>query len=385
MATPMLLMASERSTTKQPAKTLFGSYEESKPEPAKHTKPTKKSAAKPSSNTKKQPQRGLGVAQLERLRLQDWKKMTEIPQLQPRPQFLDLPPLPHHHHHHHQYQNPITLPDPLNSIPVQYGASGLNGPAVINGCGGSAATTADFYGLVGQRVGNGSGFGYVGGNNLVANLDPGPFGFGAPDPRVQSGAVYETSRELSSMPKIQSVPSDCCDLCLKGLQKKRFHSGSYMGFNDRSDKSAAVSPIKSSDFLGLDAEAGGFGAGVVNRSARYLCPSNLLDDQGVEVRAVHRRGGSTCGGIFMEYEFFPAADHQQRDETMKRGGGTYPKELGMLQLQTVEEEEEEASDIIAATKNGYGIGAADSYHDHGDDDDHHHHHTSVDLSLKLSF
>ncbi|TQD77144.1 hypothetical protein C1H46_037328 [Malus baccata] len=362
MATPMLLMASERSTTKQPAKTLFGSYEESKPEPAKHTKPTKKSAAKPSSNTKKQPQRGLGVAQLERLRLQDWKKMTEIPQLQPRPQFLDLPPLPHHHHHH-QYQNPITLPDPLNSIPVQYGASGLNGPAVINGCGGSAATTADFYGLVGQRVGNGSGFGYVGGNNLVANLDPGPFGFGAPDPRLQSGAVYETSRELSSMPKIQSLPSDCCDLCLKGLQKKRFHSGSYMGFNDKSDKSAAVSPIKSS----------------------LISSDWTLKLVGVEVRAVHRRGGSTCGGIFMEYEFFPAADHQKRDETMKRGGGTHPKELGMLHLQTVEEEEEEASDITAATKNGCGIGAADSYHDHGDDDHHHHHHTSVDLSLKLSF
>ncbi|KAB2605785.1 hypothetical protein D8674_005502 [Pyrus ussuriensis x Pyrus communis] len=379
MATPMLLMASERSTTKQPAKTFFGSYDESKPEPAKHTKPTKKSAAKASSNTKKQPQRGLGVAQLERLRLQESKKMTEIPQLQPRPQFLDLSPLPHHHHH--QYQNPLTLPDPLNSIPVQYGASGLNGPAVINGCGGSAATTADFYGLVGQRVGNGSVFGYVWGNNLVANLDPGPFGFGAPDPRVQSGVVYETSRELSSMPKIQSLSSDCCDLCLKGLQKKRFHSGSYMGFNDRSDKSAAVSPIKSSDFLGLDAEAGGFGAGVVNRSARYLWPSNLLDDQGVEVRAVHRKGGSACGGIFMEYEFFPAADHQKRDETMKRGG-TYPKELGMLQLQTVEEEEE-ASDITAATKNGYGIGAADSYHHHHH---HHHHHlTPVDLSLKLSF
>ncbi|XP_048441792.1 uncharacterized protein LOC103965961 isoform X2 [Pyrus x bretschneideri] len=369
MATPMLLMASERNTTKQPAKTLFGSYDESKSEPTKPTKTTKKSSTKASSNTKKQPQRGLGVAQLERLRLQDWKKMTEVPQLQPQPQVLNLPPLPHHHHHH-QYQNPINLPDPLNSVPVQYGASRFNGPSVMNGCGGSAASTTCFYGLVGQRVGNGSGFGYAGGNNLVTNLDPSPYGVGAPDPRVQSGAVYETSRELSSMPKIQSLSSDCCDHCLK---KKRFISGDYMALNGWSDKSATVSPINGSDFLGLNPETGSFGDRVVSRAAGYLGRSNLVDDQGVGVRAVHRKGGSAGGGIFMEYEFFPAADHQKSDE-IKRGG-TYPK------LQTVgREEEEEASDISpAATLKGYGIGAADSYHDHQQ------HHNPVDLSLKLSF
>ncbi|KAM1150128.1 hypothetical protein FF1_030724 [Malus domestica] len=375
MATPMLLMASERNTTKQPAKTLFGSYDESKSEPAKPTKTTKKSSTKASSNTKKQPQRGLGVAQLERLRLQDWKKMTEVPQLQPQPQVLNLPPLPHHHHH--QYQNPITLPDPLNSVPVQYGASRFNGPSVMNGCGGSAATTTCFYGLVGQRVGNGSGFGYAGGNNLVTNLDPRPYGVWAPDPRVQSGAVYETSRELSSMPKIQSLSSDCCDHCFKGLQKKRFNSGDYMALNGRSDKSATVSPINGSVFLGLNPETGSFGDRVGSRAAGYLGRSNLVDDQGVGVRAVHRKGGSAGGGIFMEYEFFPAADYQKSDE-IKRGC-TYPK-LQTVGREEEEEEEEEASDITAAaTFNGYGIGAADSYHDHQ------HHHHPVDLSLKLSF
>ncbi|KAH0986774.1 hypothetical protein GBA52_013951 [Prunus armeniaca] len=133
MATPMLLMASEQSTTQEPTETLVGFYEESKPESTKSTKGTKKSGK--ATNSKKQPQRGLGVAQLERLRLQDrWKKMTELPQLQPQPQVVNLPD--HHQYQNFQHQNPTrTLPGPLASVPVQYGASSYNGPLLIKGSG----------------------------------------------------------------------------------------------------------------------------------------------------------------------------------------------------------------------------------------------------------
>ncbi|XP_021804754.1 uncharacterized protein LOC110749049 isoform X3 [Prunus avium] len=340
MATPMLLMASEQSTTQDPTKTLVGFYEESKPESTKSTKGTKRSGK--ASNSKKQPQRGLGVAQLERLRLQDrWKKMTELPQLQPQPQVVNLPD--HHQYQNFQHQNPTrTLPGPLASVPVQYGASSYNGPLLIKGSGGNG-----LFGFVGQRVGNGHGFGYVGGNNLVVDLNPSPYAIGAPDPRFEVGAVFETSKELSSIPK----------------QKKRLNSRNYMGLNGRSGKSAACIPINSSGFLRLNPEAGG--GQVVGTHSGYR-----NDDQGVEVRAVHRKGSSAGGGIFMEYDFFPAAG----GKSSEMRGGTCPKEPEMWQTAEASVSvgsHEEPSDITASSY-GYGIGA-DSYHN------------PVDLSLKLSF
>ncbi|BFG29351.1 hypothetical protein CerSpe_156250 [Prunus speciosa] len=358
MATPMLLMASEQSTTQEPTKTLVGFYEESKPEYTKSTKGTKKSGK--ASNSKKQPQRGLGVAQLERLRLQDrWKKMTELPQLQPQPQVVNLPD--HHQYQNFQHQNPTrTLPGPLASVPVQYGASSYNGPLLIKGSGGNG-----LFGFVGQRVGNGSGFGYVGGNNLVVDLNPSPYAIGAPDPRFEVGAVYETSKELSSIPKVQPLSSDCCDICCK-KQKKRLNSRNYMCLNGRSGKSAASLPINSSGFLRLNPEAGG--GQVVGRSTAHSGFRN--DDQGVEVRAVHRKGSSAGGGIFMEYDFFPAAG----GKSSEMRGGTCPKEPEMWQTAEASVSvgsHEEPSDITASSY-GYGIGA-DSYHN------------PVDLSLKLSF
>ncbi|VVA31364.1 PREDICTED: LOC110749049 isoform [Prunus dulcis] len=67
--------------------------------------------------------------------------------------------------------------------------------------------------LMGQRVGNGFGFGYVGGNNLVVDLNPIPYAIGPPDPRFEVGAVYETSKEVSSMPKVQPLSSVVAKWC----------------------------------------------------------------------------------------------------------------------------------------------------------------------------
>ncbi|PQM37727.1 uncharacterized protein Pyn_13784 [Prunus yedoensis var. nudiflora] len=61
--------------------------------------------------------------------------------------------------------------------------------------------------LKGQRVGNGSGSGYVGGNNLVMELNLSPYSIGPPDPRSEFGAVYETSKEDSFNAKFQPLSS----------------------------------------------------------------------------------------------------------------------------------------------------------------------------------
>ncbi|XP_034221644.1 uncharacterized protein LOC117632313 isoform X1 [Prunus dulcis] len=63
--------------------------------------------------------------------------------------------------------------------------------------------------LMGQRVGNGSGFGYVGGNNLVVDLNPSPYAIRAPDPRFEVGAMYETMR-----PRKRSLQCQRFNLCL---------------------------------------------------------------------------------------------------------------------------------------------------------------------------
>ncbi|KAI5322884.1 hypothetical protein L3X38_031956 [Prunus dulcis] len=59
------------------------------------------------------------------------------------------------------------------------------------------------------RVGNGSGFGYVGGNNLVVDLNPSPYAIRAPDPRFEVGAMYETMR-----PRKRSLQCQRFNLCL---------------------------------------------------------------------------------------------------------------------------------------------------------------------------
>ncbi|PQM35079.1 uncharacterized protein Pyn_40507 [Prunus yedoensis var. nudiflora] len=49
--------------------------------------------------------------------------------------------------------------------------------------------------------------GYVGGNNLVMELNLSPYSIGPPDPRSEFGAVYETSKEDSFNAKFQPLSS----------------------------------------------------------------------------------------------------------------------------------------------------------------------------------
>ena len=170
--TPLFLMASHP--------TMNTVCEETK-SPTSKTRGRKPSKGR---TQKKLPQRGLGVEKLERLR-----KMTEFPSCLPDPQ----PPL----QCQTPFMSPFTEHHVSGSVPVQYRAPAPPSSVVNGSCGAGKNGGAGFRGT----------FGMLMSDQVVLN----PYaGIGVPDPRV----FVETSRELSSMPKLQSVPHNC-DLCLK--------------------------------------------------------------------------------------------------------------------------------------------------------------------------
>ncbi|CAL8083508.1 unnamed protein product [Prunus armeniaca] len=88
--------------------------------------------------------------------------------------------------------------------------------------------------------------------NLVVDLNPSLYAIRPPDPRFEVEVVYETLKAISSMPKVQPLSS----------------GGQLVG------RSAASLGYRNEDHV----------------------------EHGVEVWAVHRKGSSAGGGIFMEYE-----------------------------------------------------------------------------------
>ncbi|KAJ7981672.1 Protein SPOROCYTELESS like [Quillaja saponaria] len=338
-----LLMASDQTSLGQETTTkpVFAPEEIiSKPVPNK----TRGRKSSNSRGPKKQPQRGLGVAQLERLRLHDrWKKMTEIPPLaqqnEPDHQLL-------------QYQNTPILPfttvtNPFASVPVHYGAANYGvshgSQPVING------TTV---GLLGQMIGNRGGFCGVNGGGSCSAINGGflvtnqvgqmveTYEVGAQGSTVLTGNSFETSKELSSMPKLHCV-SDRCNVSFK---KKRWNMMNNVSGSDFLGLSSAQAPnfiTQPSDFTTIASSYG----------ARNL-------DQHVEVMAVHWKGNSEGGRVFMEYEFFPAAGKNGRVI------GTCSKGLEILPREASVAEGGEASSITPTT---YGDSSSNS----------------IDLSLKL--
>ncbi|PON86672.1 hypothetical protein TorRG33x02_175040 [Trema orientale] len=297
------------------------------------------------NNPKKQPQRGLGVAQLERLRLQErWKKMTEMPhQLHspppPPPQALNFPaaaPADYHHHllmSHYYFQNPAHHHhhEPLESVPVQYGAGSygvaVNGSVAVAQCHGGTDRCLGMVHHHHQRMGHvaTSGFGcgsssssfpsspaagvmdhrsvtvdphhhqycYGRGNGIDIN--------GAPSPD-QMFLHHETSKELSSMPKMQPcfVTSDLCS------KKKRFNGGNIGGV--RGD----IKCPEILQFCGLNGSNSEYhvpnstGSDQLTLGLGTTAARSIMTNEGVEVVAVHRKGNSVSGGVvLMEYEFFP--------------------------------------------------------------------------------
>ena len=171
MATSLFLMASAEPTVPEYSTNRYECTEEAKPDNPRSSRArkTSKSAA---TAQKKQPQRGMGVAQLERLRYEEWKQMTGINHLQS----MSFPG-------HFRYQIPFQFPEQPPAPP----SSPVHPGSV-------------------PRLGGGAVHGFSGGG-----------GFRVVDPYRNGGAVGtlpEASRELSSMPNMDCV-FDRCDVCFK--------------------------------------------------------------------------------------------------------------------------------------------------------------------------
>ncbi|KAI4322864.1 hypothetical protein L6164_022516 [Bauhinia variegata] len=350
MATSLLLMASnhQNSTHDSTKEPLCGS-DEYRPEPSKGR--GRRSNPK-GPDQKKQPQRGLGVAQLERLRLQEIKKMNEIPRLpeQNQHQFLQ---------YHRSQALPFTVHDPFGSVPLRYGPEALHGALLSPRQHVTRSQTLPFTVGLPLMTGNRGGFNVLGDGGWLVTNQAAPFGLGAPPPMssVLVGSPSETSKELSSMPNTHSV-SDHSEVCLK-----RWNLDNVKELKTRSNRlSDYLWPINGSDFLGfgsqqsptLTAESCDFSTRVAPiDTTNYVSRKN---DECVEVVAVHRKGNVMTGKVFMEYEFFPG----------KNVRGTTSKELELPTVASVAVAGE-ASPLTATAD--YGDTASNS----------------IDLSLKLSY
>ncbi|XP_044512011.1 protein SPOROCYTELESS [Mangifera indica] len=286
----------------------------------------RKVGSKTGASQKKKPQRGMGVAQLERLRMQEitWRKMGEMPPLEAH----------HLHHHQHYYSPHLALMKPIPSIPVLHGATSY-AASVLGGVGGGSLLGLDQTALMIQSTGNDGGSGH---HN--------------PDVTPSLGFV-ETSNEHSSIQKIQpqwALASERCDICSK---KKRFH-GQNTGFNGIN--TADIHGLNQQNNINFNEGLSDFGARAA-RSAFYAS-HDLNHHQGVEVKTIHRNGNSRGGNVLMEYDFFPGKD----------GKSTSSNEMEFMPTEaSVAVVGDEASFLTSTV---YGVNESSN---------------SVDLSLKLSY
>lgn len=135
---------------------------------------------------KKQPQRGMGVAQLERLRkMSETRTSTTINQFGCEAMGA-------------------------SNVPVLHGVANYGVPPMMinGGSGGLWGWGAETDGLMMQRVVGNGGFGGFNSQVLVGN--PGNVQVGC-----AAAGVVEASKELSSMPKFQHCKPEHCDLCFK--------------------------------------------------------------------------------------------------------------------------------------------------------------------------
>ncbi|KAI3497052.1 hypothetical protein L1887_39433 [Cichorium endivia] len=202
----------------------------------------------------KQPQRGMGVEQLERLRLQErWKKMTEVPS-----------------------QHPFALPSFNSSVAFTTSCSTVPSTGVqFRHVQASAPPPAMLFHGIG-----------IHGANLFSSdhvVDPSLIG------SSNLGFRFENSKELSSIPNYVKCASDGCGVCHK---KKRIHGGS---------NACSVNPFR--NFSGNNTVVEMIDA---SKTRRY-------SGQVTEVMSVHRTGGSSL----TEYEFFPGKGGRTEDYNYK--------------------------------------------------------------------
>ncbi|KAK4439877.1 hypothetical protein Salat_0322600 [Sesamum alatum] len=265
---------------------------------------------------KKQPQRGMGVEKLERLRMQErWKKMTEINTTN---QGFTIPA--------------ASFPDPalINaSVPVQISKLGGFGATQM----GLAQNQSYQLGFHGQM-----GVGGLGSDHQLHQTDL--FGIGCLN---NSGFVGKNvsgiSKELSSTPNSVNCYSEHCNACHK---KKKVNSENLGGGRAvRSDMYTQMCNVGECGFLGLNI---GDNQNIINNQEHQShgtktpsVPHHQVGfsvgngKQGVEVVAVHRKGsGGWEGGnqVLMEYEFFPSGGGWPRsdDHELVKVGGSLSSE-----------------------------------------------------------
>ncbi|KAE8703219.1 Met-10+ like family protein isoform 1 [Hibiscus syriacus] len=258
---------------------------------------------------KKQPQRGMGVAQLEHLR-----KMSETRTTTTVTQF------------------PCETIGGAGNIPVLHGVANYGVPMVINdGNGGFWGWGGETDGLMMQRVVGNGGFGGFNGQLLVGN--PG---------NLQVGIV-DASKELSSIPKFQHFCVFGFSVCFlrkherkKGrlfwavfychltgsllymLQKKRCNVETETGkFNGGIlNQFGQIFPRKEVDFHGwnlennqnhTNGEMNGFSSRAARSAYAYAATGQMNNtSKTVDVLAIHKKVNSAgTGSYVMEYEFFP--------------------------------------------------------------------------------
>lgn len=207
---PLLMAATEPTRLERTTNSIVtpGADQNRQEQPSK-PRPRKMAKQHP---PKKQPQRGMGVEQLERLRLQDqerWTKMPEVPP-QPYPPYFFL---------HGNPQRPgFSFPGPLDAaggVPVQqYCAPPTRPPSPVStGLGLGLGMGRGF--LVQRKDDGGGDHGRLAPASVPGQVMFDAFGAGAPAGQGGSSKAVETSRELSSIPNAQQCVSDRCDVCLK--------------------------------------------------------------------------------------------------------------------------------------------------------------------------
>ncbi|XP_020554154.1 uncharacterized protein LOC110013021 [Sesamum indicum] len=262
-----------------------------------------------SSQKKKQPQRGMGVEKLERLRMQErWKKMTEI---NTKNQGFTAP----------------SFPDPAlinaSSVPVQISKlGGFAAPGVPQM---GLSQNQSYLGFHGQM-----GVGGLASDQPHHHTDL--FGIGCLN---NSGFVGKNvsgiSKELSSTPNAVNCYSEHCNACHK---KKKVNGENWGGGRAvRSDMYTQMCNVGDCGFLGLNT---GDNQNIINQDNHQGLGTKTLSvphqvgngKQGVEVVAVHMKGSGSGGWeggnqVLMEYEFFPSAGAGKGgDEVVQQEGGS---------------------------------------------------------------
>ncbi|PIN23047.1 hypothetical protein CDL12_04228 [Handroanthus impetiginosus] len=303
MATSVLMAATDRQGTNSSLPTL--------PQDQDHQPIRRSSGRRKPKGTekKKQPQRGMGVEKLERLRLQErWKKMTEI----------------------NTASQGFTVPTASFADPTLISASA---PLQISKVGGFGAPNVAQMGLNPkpnqiylQGFQGQVGVGGLGSDHRQLQTDL--FGIGGlNDSGFLGKNVNGISKELPSNPNVVKCYSQHCNACHK---KKKVNGENLGSGRVRPDMYVQMCDLGDCGFLGLNI---GDNQSIINQENQALRTKAPFvpqlgyavgnGKQGVEVVAVHRKGSSSSsseGGnhVLMEYDFFSSGrddcDHHNNDE-----------------------------------------------------------------------